>query len=56
MESRAPRVEAYTRGTEGWLYELVEEGAVEVPCLGVGLPLEAIYEGVPLETGGEPGV
>ncbi|GAA6732949.1 Uma2 family endonuclease [Thermus oshimai] len=52
VESRAPRVEAYARGVEGWLYTLHEEGAVEVPCLGVSLPLEAIYEGVPLEGSG----
>jgi hypothetical protein len=40
-------VEGYFRQGEGWLYRLWEgEGVVEVPCLGVELSLEAIYEGV----------
>jgi len=51
VDSRYPRVEAYFRGPEGWLYRAhgpeVEE-RVEVPCLGVELSLGEIYEGVEL--------
>jgi Uma2 family endonuclease len=47
VDSRERRVEGYFRQGEVWLYRLWEgEGMVEVPCLGVGLNLEAIYEGV----------
>jgi Uma2 family endonuclease len=47
VDSRERRVEGYFRQGEVWLYRLWEgEGVVEVPCLGVGLNLEAIYEGV----------
>lgn len=45
VDSRERRVEDYFRQEEGWLYRLWE-GEVEVPCLGVGISLEAIYEGV----------
>ncbi len=54
VDSRQPRVEAYFRGPEGWLYQALGpelgEGSLEVPCLGVGLSLEEIYEGVELGT------
>lgn len=47
VDSREKRVEGYFRQGEGWLYRLWEgEGMAEVPCLGTGLSLEAIYEGV----------
>lgn len=57
--SRYPRVEAYFRGPEGWLYWAlgpeVGEGRLEVPCLGVGLSLGEIYEGVELPVAGFEG-
>lgn len=47
VDSRERRVEGYFRQGGSWLYRLWEgEGEVEVPCLGAGLSLEAIYEGV----------
>ncbi|WP_243094732.1 Uma2 family endonuclease [Thermus thalpophilus] len=46
VESRARRVEAYVREGADWLYRVVEEGEVEVPCLDLRIPLEAVYEGV----------
>ncbi|WP_114312706.1 Uma2 family endonuclease [Thermus caldifontis] len=50
VDSRYPRVEVYFRGPEGWLYRAwgPEDGEVEVPCLGVGVSLGEIYEGVEL--------
>ncbi len=52
VDSLSRRVEEYYRQGEGWQYlELVGEGRVLVPCLGVELSLEKIYEGldVPVE-------
>ncbi|WCM40024.1 Uma2 family endonuclease [Thermus antranikianii] len=53
VDNRQPRVEAYFRGPEGWLYQALGpemgEGGLGVPCLGVGLSLEEIYEGVELK-------
>ncbi|GGM96246.1 hypothetical protein GCM10007092_07280 [Thermus composti] len=46
VDSRARRVEAYTREGEEWLYRVAEAGELEVPCLGGRLSLEAVYEGV----------
>ncbi|GAA6762371.1 MULTISPECIES: Uma2 family endonuclease [Thermus] len=46
VDSRARRVEVYARQGEGWLYTLAEAGVVEVPCLGVRVSLEEVYEGV----------
>lgn len=52
VDSRQYRVEAYFRGSEGWLYRawegMAEGEKVEVPCLELGLSLEEIYEGVAL--------
>lgn len=52
VDSRQYRVEAYFKGSEGWLYRawegMAEGEKVEVPCLDLGLSLEEIYEGVAL--------
>ncbi|RIH84533.1 putative restriction endonuclease [Calidithermus terrae] len=46
VDSLAKRVEGYYRKGEQWLYQDIQgEGEFEVPCLGLSLTLEAVYEG-----------
>ncbi|GAA6756640.1 Uma2 family endonuclease [Thermus thalpophilus] len=40
------RREKLWRYRESAPYRVVEEGEVEVPCLGLRIPLEVVYEGV----------
>ena len=41
------RVVEYARAAEGWqMREVVQEGGVSVPCLGLTLTLEDVYGGV----------
>jgi hypothetical protein len=41
-----PLAMVYRRTQEGWLFELLEQGTIEVPCLGVAIGLEDIYKGI----------
>lgn len=41
-----PLAMVYRRTQEGWLFELLERGEIEVPCMGVGVGLEDIYRGI----------
>jgi Uma2 family endonuclease len=46
VDARLRRVEGYYRQSEQWLYQDIQgEGEFEVPCLGLSLTLEAVYEG-----------
>ena len=40
-----PRAEIYRRLPDGWRYELKEAGET-LPCVGLELPLDTLYEGV----------
>ena len=44
-------VEVYRRLPDGWRYEILESGVLELPCIGLGLPLERVYGGVGFEAG-----
>ena len=40
-------IEVYRRSEDGsWRYNIVEEGSIELPCVGLELSLEEIYEDV----------
>jgi Uma2 family endonuclease len=44
-----PRVEVFSRQPDGaWLYTTLTSGNFYLPCLKLNVPLEALYEGLPL--------
>lgn len=46
VDARRRRVEGYYRQNEQWLYQDIQgAGEFEVPCLGLSLSLDAVYEG-----------
>lgn len=46
VDSLARRVEGYYRKGKQWLYQDIQgNGELEVPCLGLSLTLDAVYEG-----------
>jgi Uma2 family endonuclease len=47
VSSDLRRVILYKRTTDGWGVEILESGAIEVPCLQATVTLERIYEGLP---------
>ncbi len=49
----AVRLEVYRRQGEAWMYDLIEDGALTLPCPPVTLTLADVYENVPLS--GEDG-
>jgi len=50
IEPAEKLVGVYSRSTQGWLYESLEEGAVDIPCIKARLSLEQIYQGIPLQS------
>ena len=40
------RVIVYKRSLEGWAVEILEDGAIDIPCLGTSVTLEQIYAGL----------
>jgi Uma2 family endonuclease len=40
------KVEVYRRTAQGWLYEMLQDGAIKIPCIGARLSLEQIYSGL----------
>jgi Uma2 family endonuclease len=40
------RVIVYKRSLEGWVVEILEDGAIEIPCLETSITLEQIYAGL----------
>ncbi|MCF7996274.1 MAG: Uma2 family endonuclease [Chromatiaceae bacterium] len=47
ISQTAPEVEIYRRA-DGWAREIITHGRVQLDCLDVALPLDVIYEDVPL--------
>lgn len=46
LSQDTPRAEIYTRLEDGWRYEVREAGeTVALPCVGLELPLDALYKG-----------
>lgn len=43
------QVGIYSRTPQGWLYDSLEEGSVEIPCIEAALELNQIYQNIPLE-------
>jgi Uma2 family endonuclease len=43
------QVGIYSRTPQGWFYDSLEEGAVEIPCTQATLTLDQIYQNIPLE-------
>lgn len=42
-----PRAEVYRRAEDGWRYKVVEAGeTLRLPCVGLELPLDALYQGL----------
>ena len=50
VDPQVKKVGVYRRTVEGWLYEMLQDGAIKIPCIGVKLSLGQIYAGLDVQT------
>lgn len=46
VDLQVRKVGVYRRTAEGWLYEMLQDGAAKIPCIDAKLTLEQIYAGL----------
>ena len=50
VDSQVRKVGVYRRTAQGWLYEMLQDGAIKIPCIGAKLGLGQIYAGLDVQT------